>query len=196
MTFPPADPVGAGAGRAGEETETEEQAGAGHRHHGAGQLRTLRHLPLLLFLLTLPLHQSVPLAPHTRRTTPTPPTIPQTNRRRTEAVYCETGEGFGRDGRGLCALACERVCLSAATCRVWAGVWTLSHTHTWRRASTDSIVSWTLVFVVCSICFFFFPPSFMSFVVVKRRWKPGKELRTWRHEQEGPICDEPMEKGS
>lgn len=43
--------------------------------------------------------------------------------------------------------------------------------------------------------------DFRSFVVTKlwsgkKQWKPGKELRIWRHSQDGPICDEPMERGS
>lgn len=152
------DLVSVGTGRAGEETETEEQAGAGHRHNGSDQLRTIQHLHLLL-LFTPPLHPSLPLAPLTQQTKLQPPTIWQTNCKRTEAVYCKTGEGFGRDGRAcvclhmcMCVFVCSHIqCVGWCLCER-LGHRTFSHMHTWRNMSTDSIwLLWMLVFVVCLI---------------------------------------------
>lgn len=156
--FLSSDLVGVGAGRAGEETETEEQAGAGHRHNGPEQLRTNQHLHLLL-LFTPPLHLSLPLAPLTQQTKLQPPTIRQTNCKRTEAVYCKTGGCSAEMGGPVYAYMCMCVCLFAAPvlCVGWClcerlGHRTFSHMHTWRNMSTDSIwLLWMLVFVVCLI---------------------------------------------
>lgn len=146
LTSPPlasvfSDLVGVGERRAGEETETEEQAGAGHRHNGPHQLRTIQQLHLI-FSFTPPLHLSLPLRsshPDYKQNS-NPPTIRQTNCKKTEAVNCKTGVGgFSRDGRA-CVRLHVYVCVCVQPRSVCEPVsvrdWDTELGHTWTRGET------------------------------------------------------------
>lgn len=180
------DLVGVGAGRAGEETETEEQAGAGHRHNGPDQLRTIQHLRLLL-LFTPPLHLSLPLAPLTKQTKLQPPTIWQTNCKRTEAVYCKMGEGSAEMGGPVYAYMCMCVFVcSPVQCCGLVSVWETGTPDIFTHAYMEKHVNWQHLIIVdvgvCCLLDF----DFRIVVVMKRwsgkkQWKPGKELRVWHH---------------
>ncbi len=150
------DLVGIGAGRAGEETKTEEQAGAGHRHNGPEQLRTIQHFHLLL-LFTPPLHLSLPLAPLTQQTKLQPPTIRQTNCKRTEAVNCKMGEGgVWQRWAGLCTLTCVCVCvcLQPRTVCGLVSVWETATPDVFTHAYMEKHVNWQhLIIVDVGVCY-------------------------------------------
>lgn len=95
---------------------------------------------------------------------PPSPTIPQTNCKRTRAVYRETGEaGFSRDGRGLCTLTCECVCVCVFVCsHVPCVGWcpdAFTHAHVEKRVDRQHLsvvdvgVCCTLLLGVFFVCF-------------------------------------------
>lgn len=151
LTSLSSDLVGVGARRAGQETETEEQAGAGHRHNGPDQLRTIQHLPLLLYF-TSPLHLSLPpCSSHPTNETPTPQQYDRQTAKGLKQYTAKRGRGLAEMGGPMYTYKCVCVCLSAATYRVCvlASVWETGTLDIWTNMSTDSIwLLWMLVFVV------------------------------------------------